>query len=162
MSDAGKITKDASLVRADKILKELRKIWPKHWEGHLECWSNSREQGYHLRAAVWSVNREELSEAACVFAESCHTSGALVVVGRTRDFDLQTHQPSAEVWKSDNRAYFEDMSKTQQKWTPKLRGRGDKRAAKWIVERLRGLLAADLADFRKKRRAYEESLRQTD
>jgi hypothetical protein len=158
MSGVGTITRDTSLVHADKILQELRKIWPKNWEGWLECWSNSREQGYHLRAAIWNATRGEYSEAACVFGESRYTASALVVVGRTRDFNLQTHQPSAEVWKSDNRAYFEDTSKTQQKWTPKLRGRGVKRAAKWIVKRLRRLMAEDIADFRRKWRAYEETL----
>jgi hypothetical protein len=162
MSGVGKITRDTSLAHADKILQELRKIWPKSWEGWLECWSNSREQGYHLRASIWNATRDEYSEAACVFGESRYTDSALVVVGRTRDFDLQTHQPSAKVWNSDNRAYFEDMSKTQQKWTPKLRGRGDKRAAKWVVKRLRERMAEDLEDSRKRLMAYEESLRQTD
>lgn len=162
MSDVGKIKKDHSLVRADKILQELRKIWPKHWEGHLECWSNCREQGYYLQAVIWDEGRGERSEAACVFSECRNSDSALVVVGRRADFDFQKHQPSEALWESDGRAYFGDLDGIDQEWTPALRGRGDKRAAKWIVERLRGLLAADLEDFRKKRKAYEESLRQAD
>ena len=154
MSGKGKIEKSENLKHADRILKELRKIWPKQWEGWLKCWANGREQGYWIQASKDVVGR-----AACVFSEGRSCDGALVIVGRPDQFNYTTNHPSDELWDApDCRQYFYDTTGTAKRTegTPKLRGRGDKLAAKWIVKRLRELIAEDLKQYRKVLRANRE------
>lgn len=146
MSNKGKIEKSANLLHADRILAEVRKIWPKTWEGWLKCWANGREQGYWLQASVWL--KDARGTAACVFSEGRSCDGALIVVGRTNQFDLQTNQPSDALWKDPNcRNYFFDTTGLNN-WRPGYRGRGDKLAAKWLVKRLRELIKEDLVEDR--------------
>ncbi len=155
MARKGTIEKSANLLHADRILAEVRKIWPKQWEGWLKCWANGREQGYWLQATLWIGDYAERGAAACVFSEGRSCDGALIVVGGTRDFDYMTNHPSDKLWHDDNcRKYFYDTTGLRNKdgrepvWNEKHAGRGDKLAAKWIVKRLRELIAEDLAAFR--------------
>ena len=161
MSDIGKITKHHSLKHADLILAELRKIWPKTWEGWLRCWSNGREQGYHLTVFRWNDKRGERSDAACVFSEGRSCDGALVVIGPRGGFkEFAGLGPSDVLWEDhvNSRKYFYNGS-----WSPDKKndgivpGRGNKNAAKWIVARFRKLLAESLKNFRKAKREYAAS-----
>ena len=160
MSDAGKIVKHHSLKHADRVLAELRKIWPKSWEGWLRVWANGREQGYHLTVVRWNDKRGERAEAACLFAEGRSCDGALVVIGRKDQFTaFGNPEPTDELWadRENGRRYFYDTTSLEQPWSPELRGRGDKLAAKWIVKRFRQLLAEDLKKSRQQAREYAKS-----
>jgi hypothetical protein len=160
MARKGKIEKSSNLLHADRILREVRKVWPKEWEGWLKCWSNGREQGYWLQAQI--LDDERFGRAACVFSEGRNCDGALVVVGPPDEFDYQTNHPSAELWEdSECRRYFYDTSGLDQKWTPALRGRGDRNAAEWIVVRLTKLLRDDIkrnAEAREERSRVEAAV----
>jgi len=158
MSDTGKIVKHHSLKHADLILTELRKIWPKNWEGWLRVWSNGREQGYHLTATIWNPKRGERAEAACVFAEGRSCDGALVVIGdRDRFASFGNPMPDDDLWDDPKaRQYFYDTTDLHEsdggpkQWNKTLRGRGNRLAARWIVKRFRALLARDLKTFRER------------
>jgi hypothetical protein len=143
------ITKHHSIIHAEKILREVRKIWPKKWDGWLKHWSNGREQGYYLQASLWNEKRSERCEAACVFSEGRSCDGALVMAGRPiQDFHISSHQPTEMVW-DNHRAYFYDTTGLKNReWKKKLEGRGDRLAAKYIVKELRRLMAEDLRRWR--------------
>jgi hypothetical protein len=158
MSVKGKIVKHHSLLHADRILTELRKIWPETWEGWLRVWANGREQGYHLTVSTWDDKHEVRGEAACLFAEGRSCDGALVVIGHKDKFAaFGNPEPTVELWKSDDRKYFYDTTGLKGKdgyeppWEPKYRGRKDKLAAQFIVKRFRKLLAESREEWRGKR-----------
>ena len=155
MSDKGKITKHHSIALADQVLAELRKIWPKTWEGWLRCWSNGREQGYHLQVTTWDDVKGERAEAGCVFSEARSSDGVLVVIGPRDEFaPFGGLQPSDKLWDAgeEHRRYFHDTSNIQQTWSKELRGRKQKLAAKWIVKRFRKLRAESRMEWRDKKR----------
>lgn len=153
MIGKGKIEKSGNLAHADRILREVRKIWPKAWEGWLKVWSNGREQGYYLQATKWLKNGH--GRAACVFSEGRSCDGALVIVGPANKFDYQTNHPRTELWHDENcREYFYDTTGLkgpdgrEPLWNKKYKGRGDKLAAKWIIKRLREIIAEDVKVIR--------------
>jgi len=152
-SRIGRVEKHPSLLHADRILCEVRKLWPKDegWDGTIECWSNCREQGYHL--GVMILDKERLGQAACVFSEGRSCDGSLVMVGggESQAFDFQTHQPSQATW--ENREYFYDTDEFMQTWTPEMRGRKYKKAAEYIIKRFREELAKSLKKDREDRKA---------
>lgn len=159
MSDKGKIVKHHSLLHADRVLAELRKIWPKNWEGWLRCWANGREQGYHLTVFTWDDKREVRGEAACLFAEGRSCDGALVIAGHKDEFAFFGNpEPTDEAW--ERRQYFYD-STGYDKWDdPRVyRGRGDKLAAKYIVKEFRRLLIASRREWRKRQREHKAAKR---
>jgi hypothetical protein len=155
MSSRGKIEKSENLKHADRILAQVRKIWPKQWAGRLKCWSNGREQGYWLQATI--IDDKRYGRAACVFSEGRSCDGALVVIGPPDEFDVQTNQPSDALWEDhkNSRRYFYDTPNITDMWSPEFRGRGDKKAAKWIVKRFREILAEDTKKRNEIRRANE-------
>lgn len=160
-SRIGRIEKHTSLLHADRVLREVRKLWPtdEGWDGTIDCWSNCREQGYHLSLMV--LDDERFGQAECVFSEGRSCDGALVMVGngKSDDFNFQTHQPSEEVWL--DRKYFHDCE-IAQTWTEKMKGRGDKKAAKYIIARFREELAKSIEEnlkARKERAAKQKKLK---
>lgn len=164
MSSKGKIEKSGNLAHADRILREVRKIWPKAWEGWLKCWANGREQGYWIQASLWLKTAR--GAAACVFSEGRSCDGALIVVGRPTEFNYQTNQPSEKLWDDPTcRQYFYDTTGlrdpdgSHKTWNKSLRGRGDGLAAKWLVKRLRELIKEDLAENRERARACASKAR---
>jgi hypothetical protein len=152
MSSKGKIVKSENLRHADRILAQVRKIWPKEWEGWLKCWANGREQGYWLQATV--IGDKEYARACCVFSEGRSCDGALIIPGRAEDFDYQTNQPNDKAW--EGRRYFYDTDDITKLWKPDLKGRGDKKAAKWLIKRLRELLKEDREEQRELRKKIAE------
>lgn len=142
-----KIEAHESIKHAKRILAEVRKIWPKKWDGWVKHWSNGREQGYYLQASIWNLKKGERCSAACVFSEARSSDSALVVCGESGDFDYGSNQPSDHVWDSpDHRRYFGDLDGLRGvTWVKeKHDGRGDKAAAKWIIKRLREIMRQDL------------------
>jgi hypothetical protein len=140
MSDKGKIRKYHSLVLADKVLAELRRHWPKSWEGVVRCYANGREQGHHLEACVPG---DHFPRAACVFSEARGTDGVLVVAGPADRFRQMDMHPMPDLWRDteNSRKYFHDTDGPGGKL---VEGRAIKQAAKWIIKRLRELLTEDL------------------
>lgn len=158
----GRIEKSGNLAHADRILTQVRKIWPKSWEGWLKVWSNGREQGYWLQATKMLEPNRGYGRAACVFSEGRCCDGALVIVGHPSNFDYQTNHPNSELWGgAESRQYFYDMTGLkgldgrERAWDKKYAGRKDKLAARWLIKRLRALIAEDIKENRKLRKANE-------
>jgi len=89
------LRKAESLVVAEKVIKEVRKLWPKAWEGQIDAWSNCREQGF----SIWLFGANSTSVRANI-ARVRNGESILVVVGPANQFGGQTNQPNDEVWRS--------------------------------------------------------------
>lgn len=92
-----------SLVHATKVLKLVRKkLKGTPFDITVDCWSNGREQGYHL--CRWATNRElreglkDSCEIALVFAQQRNSDAMLVIHGEPKKFDITTHMPDEELW----------------------------------------------------------------
>ena len=146
----GIIRKHHSLLHADRILREVRKLWPEEWDGSLRCWANGREQGYNLTAMI--LDDDRYGTAECVFSEGRSCDGALVMVGSGESgaFDFQTNQPSEATW--EGRKYFYDVDNFGDTYTKDMKGRGDKKAAVYIVSRLRAELTKAVRRNRKEKK----------
>jgi len=98
--------KHYSLVHSEKVLKALRKAMPKEISKDVtvDCWSNGREQGFHL--SRYSHSPEPNLEL--VFAQQRNSDMVLVVVGKSLDFDITTNQPSDEIWETGRKEYGHD------------------------------------------------------
>ena len=99
-----KIEVHNSLIVARKVIRALEKIIPRTIakECSLESWSNGREQGLCLR--YYPVD-SFLTKKFCI-SECRNSDSILVVHGSNNDFDLQTNQPSEEIYQK-NRKYFD-------------------------------------------------------
>jgi len=102
--------KHHSLLHADRILAKVRKQLGRDFGGDrvtISCWSNGREQGYFID--TFPNPEGKCEPMALCFAECRGSDQAMVVVGRTREFDHQTHQPSNDLWeKKGARRYFDE------------------------------------------------------
>jgi len=68
---------------------------------HVECYSNGREQGYHIRGYVASAK----SGFGCSFSEGRISDDIVVYIGKAEDFDPQGNVPSEEIYR-DNQVFF--------------------------------------------------------
>jgi hypothetical protein len=106
-----KMIKHYSLEHAEKVLKlvgkKLKTIKgnPKEiTEITVECWSNGREQGFHLVGP----SLFEKSVQCVNFAQQRKSDQIVVYYGNVLDFDISTHQPETDmVWKTQYE-YFND------------------------------------------------------
>lgn len=85
------LCKCASLVLAEKVVKVVRTIWPKHWEGWIDVWANGREQGLSICAYGKKSVRANVAQTRA-------GELILVVVGRQKDFDGRTNNPNKRAW----------------------------------------------------------------
>ena len=98
--------KHYSLVHSEKVLKAIRKAMPKSISKdiHVDCWSNGREQGFHLSRYSHSLE----PSLSLVFAQQRNSDMVLVVAGTSRDFDVTTNQPSDEIWETGRKEFNHD------------------------------------------------------
>lgn len=96
-----------SLAHAIQVLRLVRrKLRESPFEITVDCWSNGREQGFHLRR--YSRN-SAAPEVALVIAQHRTSDSMLVIHGEPRDFSIQTHQPDEKLWNVvDNCHLFTD------------------------------------------------------
>lgn len=99
-----KIEVHPSLVVARKVVRELEKIIPKNIANNcrIASWSNCREQGLCIECFSGLT---DFSKKVCI-AECRNSDSILVVHGTNYDFDMQTNQPSEEIYQK-NRRYFD-------------------------------------------------------
>jgi hypothetical protein len=122
----GRIEKRRSLRRAERVLRELRRVWPETWDGTVECWANCREQGYYLTVCPpKEFASSYFTVPACVFAESRNSDQIVVVIGRHDNFDITTNMPTDACWDSGQTRFSDNAA-----------------AAKYIVEKFHELLLA--------------------
>lgn len=101
-----------SLVHANKVLallrKELRGIKSANGDRvSIEAWTNCREQGYCIKCYPDVLPGMKLTDWAVCFAQARSSDGLVVVSGPLSEFDMK-NQPSAALWATDSRRYFDD------------------------------------------------------
>lgn len=88
-----------SLAHATKVLNLVRKkMRGTPFDVSVGCWSNCREQGFHLARYTPGI-----SDFALVFAQQRNSDCIVVVYGAHTDFDIGTNTPNEEVWKKNRK-----------------------------------------------------------